>query len=144
MIPVGTRALVRLALRRDRIILPVWIALLSFIPASTASAYGALYPTLADRASVAAGAARNPSFSLLYGPAFDLTTPGGFTAWLRAKRRTCLIGGRPIRYSVSSTPSAGPSRTGAPAAGDGCDSDLAGESGSSEVIAAAAMFRFLR
>jgi ABC-2 type transport system permease protein len=79
--PAGTWPLVRLALRRDRIILPVWIVLLSFIPASTAGAYETLYPTAADRASLAAGAARNPSFSLLYGPAFDLTTPGGFTAW---------------------------------------------------------------
>jgi putative exporter of polyketide antibiotics len=32
---VGTRHLVRLALRRDRIILPLWILLLAIMPAST-------------------------------------------------------------------------------------------------------------
>ena len=77
----GTRQLVRLAIRRDRIILPIWILLLSFIPASTAGAYETLYPTMADRVSLNTGAGHNPSFSLLYGPAFDLTSAGGFTAW---------------------------------------------------------------
>ncbi|HEV8561753.1 MAG TPA: ABC transporter permease [Actinophytocola sp.] len=77
----GTRALVRLALRRDRIILPVWIVLLAALPASGAGAYEEFYPTAADRAALAAGTASNPSVSLMYGRAFDVTTLGGFIAW---------------------------------------------------------------
>ena len=78
---VGTRQLVRLAIRRDRIILPVWILLLSFIPASAVGTFEASFPTMADRISLDTGARHNPSLSLLYGPAFDLTTAGGYTAF---------------------------------------------------------------
>jgi ABC-2 type transport system permease protein len=77
----GTRTLARLALRRDRIVLPIWIVLLGVLPASTISAYEQFYPTDADRASLQLGAVRNPSLSVLYGPPFDLATPGGYTAY---------------------------------------------------------------
>lgn len=77
---VGTRHLVRLALRRDRIMLPIWIVLLSVIPSTGARAYEQFYPTAADRASLAAGG-NNPSVNLMYGASFDLTTAGGWTAW---------------------------------------------------------------
>ncbi|HET6501921.1 MAG TPA: ABC transporter permease [Amycolatopsis sp.] len=78
---VGTRQLVRLALRRDRIVMPIWVLLLGIIPASTAGVYDQLYPDAAGRAALTAGMAANPTMSLLYGPAFDLSTAGGFTAW---------------------------------------------------------------
>jgi ABC-2 type transport system permease protein len=77
----GTWTLVRLALRRDRIILPIWIVLLAVTPASTVAAYDQLYPDAASRAALSAGAGANPSIAVLYGPAYDLTTAGGFTAW---------------------------------------------------------------
>ncbi|WP_033290926.1 ABC transporter permease [Amycolatopsis jejuensis] len=77
----GTRQLIRLALRRDRVILPIWIVLLSVVPAATVSSYDQFYPTAASRAALSASAAANPSFSLLYGPAFDLSSAGGFIAW---------------------------------------------------------------
>lgn len=78
---VGTRPLVRLALRTDRIVLPVWIVLLGILPGSTAPAYEQLYPTQASRDMLAAGAQRNSSLNVLYGPPFDISTPGGFTAY---------------------------------------------------------------
>ncbi|WP_020663296.1 ABC transporter permease [Amycolatopsis benzoatilytica] len=78
---VGTRQLIRLALRRDRVILPIWIVLLSIVPAATVSSYDQFYPTAASRAGLVASAAANPSFALLYGPAFNLGTAGGFIAW---------------------------------------------------------------
>lgn len=78
---VGTRPLVRLALRTDRIMLPVWIVLLGILPGSTAPAYEQLYPTQASRDMLAAGAQRNSSLNVLYGPPFDISTPGGFTAY---------------------------------------------------------------
>ncbi|SDC73220.1 ABC transporter permease [Actinokineospora iranica] len=77
----GTGTLVRLALRRDRVILPIWTVLLGLIPASTVSAYEQLYPTAADRATLTAGTGSNPSVAVIYGPAYDLSTAGGFTAW---------------------------------------------------------------
>jgi ABC-2 type transport system permease protein len=77
----GTWHLIRLALRRDRVVLPVWVVLIGIIPAATAGLYDQLYPDPASRASLTAGAAHNPSVALLYGPAFDLSTAGGFTAW---------------------------------------------------------------
>ncbi|GAB2994513.1 ABC transporter permease [Amycolatopsis acidiphila] len=77
----GTWHLVRLALRRDRLVLPIWVVLIGIIPAATAGLYDQLYPDAAGRASLTAGATGNPSVALLYGPAFDLSTAGGFTAW---------------------------------------------------------------
>lgn len=78
---VGTGHLMRLALRRDRIVVPVWAVLIGAIPAASAASYEQFYPDAASRASLTAGAGGNPSVALLYGPAFDLSTAGGFTAW---------------------------------------------------------------
>ncbi|NIH82976.1 ABC transporter permease [Amycolatopsis viridis] len=78
---VGTRHLVRLALRRDRVVLPIWVLVIGLLPVSSAGAYGQLYPDAASRASLTAGMSANPSITLLYGPPFDLSTAGGFTAW---------------------------------------------------------------
>ncbi|GAA4542478.1 ABC transporter permease [Amycolatopsis samaneae] len=88
----GTWQLTRFALRRDRVILPIWIVLLSIVPASTVSAYDQFYPTAASRAALSASASTNPSFALLYGPAFDLSTAGGFIAWRMVGFLSVLIG----------------------------------------------------
>jgi ABC-2 type transport system permease protein len=71
----------RLALRRDRIVLPIWSLVIAVVPAMTAGTYEQLYPTAAQRAALNASMGDNPSIALLYGPAFDLSTAGGFTAW---------------------------------------------------------------
>ena len=78
---VGTGALIRLGLRRDRLTLPIWIVVLGVMPASIANAYETFYPSAADRAGLTATIGRNPSVAVIYGPAFDLSTAGGFTAW---------------------------------------------------------------
>ena len=78
---VGTGALVRLALRRDRLMLSIWIVVLGVMPASIANAYETFYPSAADRAGLTATIGGNPSVAVIYGPAFDLSTAGGFTAW---------------------------------------------------------------
>jgi ABC-2 type transport system permease protein len=77
----GTWQLIRLALRRDRITLPIWVLVIGAIPASGVGAYEQFYPTAAERVALTAGMGANPSLSLLYGPVFDLSTPGGFIAW---------------------------------------------------------------
>jgi ABC-2 type transport system permease protein len=40
-----------------------------------------LDPAAAERVALTAGMGANPWLSLLYGPVFDLSTPGGYTAW---------------------------------------------------------------
>ncbi|WP_328645725.1 ABC transporter permease [Amycolatopsis sp. NBC_00348] len=88
----GTWHLTRLALRRDRVTLPIWIVLLSVIPASTVKTFAQFYPTDADRLALQAGATANPSYALLYGPPFDLTSAGGFIAWRMCGFLALLIG----------------------------------------------------
>ncbi|WP_030486210.1 ABC transporter permease [Micromonospora chokoriensis] len=66
----GTRHLVRLILRRDRVVLPIWVLLLAVLPASYAGAYAELYPTAAERAAYLAGTASNPSIVALLGPVY--------------------------------------------------------------------------
>jgi len=71
----------RLALRRDRIWWPAWIVLISLQVVATAGAYQSLYPTPQSRLSLGPTMGNNPSLRAMYGPAFDLTSAGGFTAW---------------------------------------------------------------
>ncbi|TLW93103.1 ABC transporter permease [Saccharomonospora piscinae] len=77
----GTGHLVRLGVRRDRLALPLWGLVLAVLPATSAGAYEQLYPSAAQRAALTTSMGDNPSITLLYGPAFDLSTAGGFTAW---------------------------------------------------------------
>jgi ABC-2 type transport system permease protein len=63
----GTGTLVRLALRRDRIMLPVWILVFVFFAASSAAASVDLYDTLESRVSLVTSSNGNPSTLALYG-----------------------------------------------------------------------------
>ena len=76
----GMPVLIRLAARRDRILLPVWIYVLTAVVASTAYSLKTAYPTAADRASLAAGVGHNPSIAAIYGAAYS-SSFGGITAW---------------------------------------------------------------
>ncbi len=77
----GTGELVKLAARRDRIMLAAWCYLLIALAIGTAYTFRGIYPTLASRLSFAASVTANPTFHALVGPTFDLTTIGGLTAW---------------------------------------------------------------
>ncbi|MFC4021072.1 ABC transporter permease [Micromonospora sp. GCM10011542] len=66
----GTRHLLRLILRRDRVVLPIWVLLLAVLPASYAGTYAELYPTAPERAAYLAGTASNPSIVALLGPVY--------------------------------------------------------------------------
>lgn len=68
----GTLALLRLNLRRDRIVAPLWILLLS-VPLSTVYVGGvdAVYPTAADRANFAATIMASPAQRALYGNVYN-------------------------------------------------------------------------
>ncbi|HZI97378.1 MAG TPA: ABC transporter permease [Actinomycetales bacterium] len=75
----GTWSLVRLALRRDRIRLPVWVlAILALVHAS-ASAVQDLYATQADLDAYAAVLGASPAAVALSGPAVAVDTIGGVT-----------------------------------------------------------------
>lgn len=76
----GTRALIRLILRRDRIVLPVWVVVLAVIPFGYASSFNSLYPTAAARQLFAAGIAGNAAELSLLGPIFG-SSVGALTAW---------------------------------------------------------------
>jgi ABC-2 type transport system permease protein len=75
----GTGALLRLALRLDRVRLAVWVIVLGLTPVATASNYQKLYPTQHDLDAVA-GVLSNPSLEAIGGPLFSVTI-GGLTAW---------------------------------------------------------------
>jgi ABC-2 type transport system permease protein len=77
----GIGILIRHALRLDRIRLVVWVLGIAFVPVVTYATYATIYPTQADRLALTVTLQSNPSFSLLLGPAANLVTAGGYTAW---------------------------------------------------------------
>jgi polyether ionophore transport system permease protein len=76
----GTGALTRLALRRDRVMLIIWLYALTAFVAATVYGFKGAYPTAAERAKVAATATHNPALLSLYGPIFGHSL-GSLTAW---------------------------------------------------------------
>ena len=73
--------MIRLALRRDRVWWPAWIVVISAQIVATAGAFESLYPTPQSRLGLGETMGQNTSLRAMYGPAFDLTSAGGFTAW---------------------------------------------------------------
>ena len=76
----GTRALARLAGRRDRIMLPAWIYVLTALVAGTAYSFRKLFPSAAGRTEFAVSAGHNPALLSLYGPLYG-NSIGSLTAW---------------------------------------------------------------
>jgi ABC-2 type transport system permease protein len=76
----GTGALVRLILRRDRVVLPLWVLSLSLLPVAIANTMYDLYPTGAERQSYIDIVTSTPTFLALYGHAFGHSL-GAITAW---------------------------------------------------------------
>jgi ABC-2 type transport system permease protein len=72
----GTTTLVRLALRRDRILLPVWIIVFVSMAAGSAKASIDLYPDVASRVSAANSSNSSAALVFLYGRIFDTTSLG--------------------------------------------------------------------
>ena len=76
----GTGALARLALRRDRIFLAIWVYALAGSMASTTYSYRHLFNTPAEQAAQAHGIQTNPSFVVLSGPVFGHSL-GALIVW---------------------------------------------------------------
>jgi ABC-2 type transport system permease protein len=68
----GTLSLLRLYLRRDRIVAPLWILLLSVPPATVyVGSIAAVYPTAADRAGLVATIMASPAQRAMYGNVYN-------------------------------------------------------------------------
>ncbi|MCD2465969.1 ABC transporter permease [Streptomyces sp. MBT42] len=76
----GTGTLTRLALRRDRLTIPLWALVTGGLVASGAGSLEGVYGTAAERAEAAAAMTANSSMRALYGPVFD-DSLGGLVAW---------------------------------------------------------------
>ncbi len=83
----GTGLLIRLILRRDRLMLPLWIGALMATVAATITAFDGLYQDQAGRDAFAVSIRTNVVFRALIGPLFSQTSNGALTAW-----RTGTIG----------------------------------------------------
>ncbi|MFF2958525.1 ABC transporter permease [Streptomyces sp. NPDC057963] len=76
----GTWTLLRLALRRDRIMMPVWVIVLGGSFSSVGRSFASLYDTAAQRAGLAASMNGNSSLRAMYGPVFS-DSVGGLVSW---------------------------------------------------------------
>ncbi|MFI5872306.1 ABC transporter permease [Streptomyces sp. NPDC051445] len=76
----GTGPLLRFALRRDRVLIPVWAAVNTLMVLSMPNTLESLYGTPADRAGLVRQLETNASLRALIGPVFD-DSIGALTAW---------------------------------------------------------------
>ncbi|WP_407838003.1 ABC transporter permease [Streptomyces sp. DSM 116496] len=76
----GTGVLLRLALRRDRVMMPVWILAVAGLVLSLPASLASVYETPAERARLLSTMSANGSLRALYGPAFG-DSIGALTAW---------------------------------------------------------------
>jgi ABC-2 type transport system permease protein len=72
----GTLLVARAALRRDRLLVSVWVALLVLVVYASAAATGTLYESTADRVDAARAINDNPAVVALYGPILDVHSLG--------------------------------------------------------------------
>jgi ABC-2 type transport system permease protein len=86
----GTGTLIRLILRRDRIVLPIWILLTALVPIGIASSFAALYPTPAALKAYADLSMGTPATIAVLGFVYSPTI-GGLTAWRTGLQSTFLI-----------------------------------------------------
>src|SRR5580693_1279932 len=76
----GAGILAKLALRRDRIMLPAWVYVVIIGVASNAYTFTKLYKTASSRASLVASGESNPALLFLYGR-LNGNSVGALTAW---------------------------------------------------------------
>jgi polyether ionophore transport system permease protein len=76
----GTWQLVRLILRRDRVLMPLWVVFIAVVPMSYVASIDGLFPTAAEKAQYATTSATNAGFVALYGQLFG-SSLGELVAW---------------------------------------------------------------
>jgi ABC-2 type transport system permease protein len=78
---IASRPLLGLALRRDRIMIPIWLYALVASVLSTVWSYRSLYPTAADRRRFALSVESNGATRAIYGRVYAPDSLGGLSAW---------------------------------------------------------------
>lgn len=76
----GTGTLLRFCLRRDRLMMPLWVGVIGLMVLSLPNSLKAVYSTPAERADLARQMLTNGSLRATYGPVFS-DSLGGLTAW---------------------------------------------------------------
>lgn len=76
----GTAALAKLALRRDRLMLPAWVYVVVIGVASNAYTFAKLYKTASSRSALVTSGESNPALLFLYGR-LNGDSVGALTAW---------------------------------------------------------------
>ncbi|MFI6772609.1 ABC transporter permease [Nocardia sp. NPDC050412] len=76
----GTGQLLRLLLRRDRIVLPLWVLAFGLLPAAYVGSAKAVYTTQADLDHAAKSVMESPALVAMYGPVFS-TDLGSVGLW---------------------------------------------------------------
>lgn len=72
----GTTLLTRKALRQDRVMIPIWLAVLTLLVYVSAAAVGTLYHNPAERLTAARAINANGAVVALYGPILDVNSLG--------------------------------------------------------------------
>lgn len=80
----GTGALVRLILRRDRVLMPIWMLCMALLPMGLASGTASLYPTDAGRQGYIDSLAASPLLLLFYGQKPAEPSLGALIFWRAA------------------------------------------------------------
>jgi ABC-2 type transport system permease protein len=88
----GTGTLIRLALRRDRVLIPVWIVVFVTMAAGSAQASIDLYPDIQSRVEAARTSNASPALVSLYGRIFDETSLGELSLFKLTAFGAALVG----------------------------------------------------
>ncbi|MEV0457405.1 ABC transporter permease [Catellatospora methionotrophica] len=80
----GTGTLIRLILRRDRVLMPIWMLCMALLPVGLASGTASLYPTDAGRQGYIDSLASSPLLVLFYGPKPAEPSLGALIFWRSA------------------------------------------------------------
>jgi ABC-2 type transport system permease protein len=88
----GTAILTQMALRRDRILIPAWLATFVTVAGVSAAATNGLYPDEAMRARAGEAINATPALVALYGPVFDVTSLGAVALLKLAAMGSAMVG----------------------------------------------------
>jgi ABC-2 type transport system permease protein len=99
----GTGQLARLNFRRDRIMLPSWVYLLTAVAVGVAYSSKATFSTLAKQLTFASGVNDNPAMLAMYGPVRDPSSIGSVSIWKVCGIATALVGVMSVLLTVRHT-----------------------------------------
>jgi ABC-2 type transport system permease protein len=99
----GVGLLTKLGFRRDRIVMPCWIYLLTATAVGTAYSSRATYSSLAKRLEFGSTVNKNPSMLALYGPVQDPYSVGSVSVWKVGGIAAALVAVMSILITVRHT-----------------------------------------